>query len=46
MDEFGSCIIIVYGEGRRDDMRKCLSEDGNEFGIKYKTIKIDGKNNG
>jgi hypothetical protein len=40
IDENGGCIIIVYGEGRRDDMSKYLSEDGDRIGIKYKIINL------
>jgi hypothetical protein len=40
IDENGGTIIIVYGEGRRDDMSKYLSEDGDKIGIKYKTITL------
>ena len=40
MDECGSCIIIVYGEGRRDAMSKYLNDDGDPLGIKYKIINL------
>ena len=40
IDELGRCIIIVYGEGRRDDMSKYLTEDGDKLGIKYKCIDL------
>jgi hypothetical protein len=40
IDEFGCCIIIVYGEGRRDAMSKYLTEDGDVLKIKYKVIDI------
>ena len=40
IDENGGTIIIVYGEGKRDDMSKYLSEDGDKIGIKYKCIKL------
>jgi hypothetical protein len=40
IDENGGCIIIVYGEGRRDDMSKYLSEDGDKIRIKYKIITL------
>ena len=40
IDECGSCIIIVYGEGRRDAMSKYLNSDTDPLGLKYKIIKI------
>ena len=40
IDENGSTIIIVYGEGRRDAMSKYLTDDGDSMNIKYKTIKL------
>jgi hypothetical protein len=40
MDECGCCIIIVYGEGRRDAMSKYLTEKGDPLGLKYKCIKL------
>ena len=40
MDECGNCIIIVYGEGRRDAMSKYLNSEGDPLGIKYKIIKL------
>lgn len=40
MDEFGDCIIIVYGEGRKNAMSKYLTEKGNSLKIKYKCIKL------
>lgn len=40
IDECGNTIIIVYGEGRRDDMSKYLSEDGDRINIKYKIIDL------
>ena len=33
MDESGHCIIITYGEGRRDAMSKYLSAKTDEMGI-------------
>jgi len=38
IDECGGCIIIVYGEGRRDAMEKYLNEKGNILNIKYKIV--------
>jgi len=38
MDESGGCIIIVYGEGRRDVMEKYLNDRGNILNIKYKIV--------
>jgi hypothetical protein len=40
IDEFGSCIIIVYGENRRDMMSEYLTNDGDLLKIKYKCIKL------
>jgi hypothetical protein len=40
IDECGGTIIIVYGEGKRDDMAKYLTEDGDLLRIKYKCIKL------
>jgi hypothetical protein len=40
IDECGSTIIIVYGEGKRDDMAKYLTEDGDLVNIKYKCFKL------
>lgn len=40
MDEMGCCIIIVYGEGRRDSMSKYLNSEGDPLGIKYKIINL------
>jgi hypothetical protein len=38
IDESGSCIIIVYGEGRRDAMSKYLNDIGDILNIKYKFV--------
>lgn len=40
IDECGNCIIIVYGEGRRDAMSKYLNEKGDLLGIKYKCVDL------
>lgn len=40
IDDFGNTIIIVYGENRRDDMAKYLSEDGDRLGIKYHCVNL------
>jgi hypothetical protein len=40
MDEYGCCIIIVYGENKRDAMSKYLTEDGDLLKIKYKIIDL------
>ena len=40
IDENGSTIIIVYGEGRRDDMSKYLNSDSDPLGLKYKIIDL------
>jgi hypothetical protein len=41
IDEYNRCIIIVYGEGRRDSMSKHLSGDTDELHIKYKCIDLN-----
>ena len=40
MDECKHCIIIVYGEGRRDAMSKYLNSEGDPLGIKYKYVDL------
>ena len=40
IDEWDSTIIIVYGEGRRDDMSKYLLNDGDLINIKYNIIDL------
>ena len=40
IDEWGGTIIIVYGEGRRDDMSKYLNNDGDLLRLKYKCIDL------
>ena len=40
LDENGGTIIIVYGEGRRDDMDKYLTNEGDLINIKYKIIDL------
>ena len=40
IDEWSGTIIIVYGEGRRDDMAKYLSNDGDLLRLKYKCIML------
>ncbi len=40
MDECGSCIIIVYGEGRRDTMSKYLSSEGDPLKLKYRYVDL------
>ena len=40
IDENGGTIIIVYGEGRRDDMSKYLNSDGDLLNIKYKIVSL------
>ena len=41
IDEFGGTIIIVYGEGLRDDMSKYLNADRDPLKIKYKCYDLD-----
>lgn len=40
IDEWNHCIIIVYGDGKRDAMSKHLNSDSNELGLKYKVINL------
>jgi hypothetical protein len=40
MDENDSCIIIVYGEGKRDAMSDYLTGDGDLLKIKYKYLPL------
>ena len=40
VDEWGGTIIIVHGEGRRDDMSKYLTNDGDLLRLKYKCIML------
>jgi len=40
IDEHSRCIIIVYGEGRKDAMSKYLTEDGDILNIKYKCVDL------
>ena len=40
MDEYGKCIVIVYGERRRDAMKKYFDSDTNELKLKYYYVPI------
>lgn len=40
IDESGGTIIIVYGEGRRDDMSKYLSGENDPLKLKYRIINL------
>jgi hypothetical protein len=40
IDESGHCIIIVYGENRRDSMSEYLNSKDDPLGIKYKIINL------
>ena len=40
IDEHGRCIIITYGEGRRDQMSKYLSGPTDELHIKYQCVNM------
>jgi hypothetical protein len=40
IDECGGTIIIVYGEGHRDEMSKYLDDDGDILKLKYKCVKL------
>jgi hypothetical protein len=41
IDESGSCIIIVYGERRRDSMTKYLFGDTDPIHLKYKIFYLE-----
>jgi hypothetical protein len=43
IDKCDRCIIIVYGEGRRDSMSKYLSGNTDELHIKYNCIDLTHK---
>ena len=40
MDESKHCIIIVYGEGKRDLMAKYLEGDTDPLHLKYSIINL------
>lgn len=40
LDESGNCIIIVYGDGRRDSMSKYLNGDTDPLHLKYHIIDL------
>jgi hypothetical protein len=40
LDESGNCIIIVYGEGRRDSMSKYLDNNTDPLHLKYSIINL------
>ena len=40
IDDCGSTIIIVYGEGRRDAMSKYLTDERDILKIKYKVMPL------
>ena len=40
IDEFNKCIIIVYGEGRRDVMKKYFEGPTDELNIKYQYVNM------
>lgn len=40
IDELGKCFIVVYGEGRRDSMKKYLSGPTDELKIKYQYVEL------
>ena len=40
IDELGKCIIIVYGEGRRDSIKKYLEGPTDELNIKYQYVNL------
>lgn len=40
LDESGNCIIIVYGEGRRDSMSKYLDSNTDPLNLKYKIFDL------
>lgn len=40
IDEFGKCIIIVFGEGRRDTLKKYFDGPTDEQHIKYQYVNM------
>jgi hypothetical protein len=40
MDSSGGCIIIVYGDGRRDQMSEYLDNSKDPLGLKYRIIDL------
>jgi len=40
MDSSGHCIIIVYGEGKRDTMSEYLDSNKDPLGLKYNIIDL------
>lgn len=38
IDELGKCIIIVFGEGRRDSLKKYFDGPTDEQHIKYQYV--------
>lgn len=40
LDKFGGCIIITWGENRRDFLIKQLNSENNSLGIKYNVYKL------
>lgn len=43
LDESGNCIIIVYGEGRKNSMSKYLDGDTDPLHLKYKIFDLNEK---
>jgi hypothetical protein len=41
LDKSGNCIIIVYGEGRRDLMSKYLDSNTDPLHLKYSIINLE-----
>ena len=42
-DEFGKCFIIVYGEGKRDSMKKYLEDPSDKLHIKYQYVDLPSR---
>jgi len=40
IDEFGKCIIIVFGESRRDILKKHFEGPTNELNLKYQYVDL------
>jgi len=43
LNESGNCIIIVYGEGRKNSMSKYLDGDTDPLHLKYKIFDLNRK---
>lgn len=41
LDEFGKCFIIVYGEGRKNTLKKYLEDPADELHVKYQYVDLE-----